>query len=93
MLLRSTLGWSQRGSSFNQAETETETGHLGAPSLPGVGPEDASAPTALGSCSVPHTSQLCDLGQGPSLALSMILFLLSGSGMDYMISDISECEF
>lgn len=27
------------------------------------------------------------------LALSMILFLLSGSGVDYMISAISECEF
>lgn len=30
----------------------------------------------------PHARQLCDLGQGPSLALSVILFLLSGSGVD-----------
>lgn len=89
--LRNTLRWRQCGNGFKQAETLT--GRLGACSLPGVGPEDALAPTALGSRSVPHTSQLCDLGQGPSLALSVILFLPSGLGVDSMISDNSEGEF
>lgn len=40
--------------------------------------KDAPDPTALGSFLLSHTSQL---GQGPSLALRMILFLRSGLGV------------
>lgn len=55
--------------------------------------DNAPVPGALGSCSVPHTSQQRDGAQGPSLVLSMILCLLSELGVDEMIWNISECGF
>lgn len=53
----------------------------------------APDPAAPGSSSFPTPASYRDLGQDPSLALSVILFLPSRLGVHWMLLDISECEF